>query len=178
MWTRRQAFFLAPMLLALTMGSTDCSAFGTVTIPSFDTTPPETADAVWRNNEYVALGGTMLGGAITYHLSPGETVIAVASGVDEGGVRKVTMSIDRFWKCCQGNICSNTSSSSTPVIGTQSGSVGSVVSDGVYVGSVVGTLPTCNPGYTLKAYRFAWWTMAEDFHGLMRSSPTHQIVYP
>jgi hypothetical protein len=37
---------------------------------------------------------------------------------------------------------------------------------------------TCNPGYTLTSYRFAWRTQAENFHGGKVTSAMNQIVYP
>jgi hypothetical protein len=174
----RQTLLLAPLLLAVTMGSTDCEYFGETTVPASDPSPPTSYDGVWRGGEYVAIGASYASSGITYHFTPGQTVIAVSSAIDTEGVRKVTLSGAHSWQCCQGNICSSTSSASTPITDTQSGSVGSTVSNGIWVGQAISQLPTCNSGYTLKHYRFAWTTYAENFYGGKVTSPVHQIVYP
>jgi hypothetical protein len=169
----------APFLLALTMGSTDCQSYTAVTVPAVDTTRPLTLDGVWDPSTaaWVVLKESGTSGVV-HHLTPGKLVIAVASGLDQGGTRTVSMAIETGWKCCQGSICSNTISLATPVVDTQPGSIGAPVSDGVYVATVIGTLPTCNPGYTLASYRYAWTTTVEDFHGNRRVSAVNQAFYP
>lgn len=167
----------SPLFLCLTMGATDCQYFSTATVPEVDTTPPNTWDAVWVSGEYVNL--TLTGHRSIYHLAPGATVIALSSGVDSGGVSKVTMGPSESWVCCQGDICSLTESLSVPIVATQAGGVGSVVSDGVWAGLAV-KAPTsaCTGGATLASYRFTWATTAEDFHGNKAFGALQTIAYP
>jgi len=167
---------LAPIFLCLTMGSTDCQYFSSTTVPPTDTSPPATWDGVWTAGDYAKLSTNP--GSFTYHIALGAQVIAVSSGIDGGGVRKVTMATDESWTCCSGNICSGTESLSAPTIATQNGSIGATVSNGVWTGLSVQAHGPCNPGYTLSFYRFAWTTTAEDFHGNKATGSTQQIVYP
>lgn len=167
---------VAPVLLAFTMGSTDCDSYSTVTVPAADTTPPVVLDGVY--DQAAASWIVLQGGGAVYHITPGKLVTAVSSGVDSGGTRKVTMAIETGWQCCQGDICSRTSSLASPIVDSQAGAVGSSVSDGVWVGTIIGQLPVCNPGYALTSYRFAWTTTIEDFHGNKVVAPTNQAVYP
>lgn len=177
MWTRRQALFLAPLLLSVTMGATDCEYFGDTIVPRSDTTPPTAYDGVWRDGEYQAFRASG-GSGLIYHITPEEAVFAVSSAIDPEGLHKLTMWTESSWMCCQGNICSLSSSLSMPLEETQAGSVGSIVSDGIWNAVEVRDLPTCNPGYTLTFYRFAWTTEAENFHGGKVTSAKHKIVYP
>lgn len=170
---------VAPVLLAFTMGSTDCDSYSTVVVPAADTTVPFALDGVYdqATADWIELQETSVNG-VTYHITPGKLVTAVSSGLDSGGTRKVTMATETGWQCCQGNICSNTSSLAAPIVDGQSGGVGSSVSNGVWVGTIIGKLPTCNPGFTLTGYRFAWRTTVEDFHGNKVVSATNQALYP
>jgi hypothetical protein len=176
MWNTRQALFFAPLLLSVTMGATDCEYYSDVVVPSSDSTPPTAYDGVWRGGEYQVIRPSGSTGLI-FHIKPGQPVIAVSSGIDPQGLRKITMSSDVGWLCCDGDICSSTSSLSVPIVETQAGTVGSTVSSGIWTGQEV-DLPGCNPGYTLESFRYTWTTKAENFHGGKVTSATHQIVYP
>jgi hypothetical protein len=158
------------------MGATDCQYFSSTTVPAVDTTAPATWDGVWANGDYVKLITNP--GSFVHHVTLGTEVIAVASGLDDGGVSKVTMSTEESWLCCSGNICSVTQSSSIPTIATQAGSVGSTVSNGVWTSLSVQAHGSCNTGYTLTSYRFAWTTTTQDFHGNQTVGAKQQIVYP
>ncbi|HEX7842498.1 MAG TPA: hypothetical protein VF469_33725 [Kofleriaceae bacterium] len=158
------------------MGATDCQYFSSTTVPATDTTPPATWDGVWTNGDYAALRANP--GSFIYHIPLGAQVIAVSSGMDDGGVSKVTTATEEGWLCCSGNICSSTGSLSSPTIATQDGSIGSTVSNGVWTGLTVQAHNFCNAGFTLTSYRFAWTTTAEDFHGNKTVGSTQQIVYP
>jgi len=176
MWTTRQAIFFAPLLLSITMGATDCEYFSTTVVPLTDPTPPTTWDGVWKGAEYQILRSSGNPG-FTYHISPGETVFAISSAIDDGGLYKLTMSPDSGWTCCQGNICSGSSGLSAAIIDTQPGTVGSTVSTGIW-DYVEVRLPSCNLGYTLVGYQFKWTTQGQNFHGGKTTSATHKIVYP
>ena len=166
----------APLFLCLTMGATDCQYFYSTTVPATDTTAPATWDGVWTNGDYVELVTNP--GAFTHHVALGEEVIAVSSGIDDGGVSNVTMATEESWLCCSGNICSDTESLSSPIVATQAGSVGATVSSGVWTGPAVQVIDSCNVGYTLASYRFAWTTTTVDFHGNKTVGARQQIVYP
>ncbi len=176
MWNTRQALFFAPLLLAVTMGATDCEYFTDVVVPSSDSSPPTAYDGVWRGAEYetIRVSG---GSGLTYHIDPGQPVIAVSSAIDPDGLRKLTTSTGVGWTCCQDNLCSHTGGLSVPHVETQAGTVGSTVSSGLWYGIEV-ELPTCNPGYTLTSFAFTWRTEGENFHGGKVTSATHRIVYP
>jgi hypothetical protein len=168
-------------LLAVTMGNSECEDFEDVTVPASDSSPPVTLDGVWWESEWIELEGPS--SAISYHLAPGEEVLAISSAVDSGGLKKLTMSSEVAWTCCtilSPVVCSATQSISAPIVRTQAGVVGSTVSNGLFTGQGVDaiTLPSCQAGYVLKSYRFSWRTIGEDFHGNTRTSQKHSILYP
>lgn len=74
-----------PLFLCLTMGATDCQYFSSTAVPAVDTTAPATWDGVWANGDYVELITNP--GSFIHHVTLGTQVIAVASGIDDGGVR-------------------------------------------------------------------------------------------
>jgi hypothetical protein len=156
------------------MGSTDCQYFSTTTVPATDTTAPTAWDAVWTNGDYAKVINSP--GSFTYHIPLGGHVIAIASAIDGGGVRKVTMQTDEIWTCCSGNICSSSEAFEVPTVATQSGSVGATVSTGVWTGLDVTTGSA--PCGALTSYQFSWTTTAEDFHGNKVVGAMQRIVYP
>lgn len=168
---------LCPLFLCLTMGATDCQLFSSTTVPVTDTPPPVTWDAIWLNGSYIQLAPT--GSSFTYHITPGATVIALSSAMDDGGVSKITTGAFSGWTCCRGSICERAESLSVPVVTTQAGSIGSTVSNGVWWGQVVtGPSTDCGNGFTLTSYAYSWGTTAEDFHGNQASGQFQRIVYP
>lgn len=173
----RHALLLAPILLLLTTGYTDCQYFTTVTVSSApDTVTPTTYDAVWKGGEYV--DGATNGMDLTYHIKSGETVIALSSAIDSGGLKKLTMYSSFRYTCCNGSgICSITQPISVPKTETQPGGVGSTVSNGIWLYSGV-SLPACPSGFSLRDYTFGWSTEAEDFHGNISRGEGQRIVYP
>jgi hypothetical protein len=172
----RHALLLAPILLLLTTGYTDCQYFTKVTVPASDTGAPTTYDAVWKGGEYVE--GAIPGQDLEYHITPGETVIALSSAIDSGGLKKLTMYSSFRYTCCNSsNICSVTQPLSVPKTETQPGGVGSTVSNGIWLYSGV-SLPSCSSGFSLRSYTFGWSTEAEDFHGNITRGESQRIVYP
>lgn len=169
---------LSPLLLLLCMGSTDCDAYSDVTVPASDSTPPDTYDGVWWDGSYQELGSQ--NATVLYHISPGESVLAISSGLDAGGVKKVVMSPELAWQCCSGNICSNTTSLMASLSDTQPGSVGATVSNGLWVGTEV-KMPAASPcqaGWVLTSWSYSWRTVATNFHNKSRTSPLRRVVYP
>jgi hypothetical protein len=173
---KSRAFLAAPLLLLLATGYTSCESFVTVTVPATDTRSPTTYDGVWKDGEYVE--GAIPGQNIDYHITPGEAVLAIGSAVDPGGLRRLTMSSSFRYTCCSSsNVCSVTQPISVPQTDTQSGGVGSSVSNGIWLYSAV-ELPSCSSGMTLRSYSFSWFTQGEDFHGNITRGSSHRIVYP
>lgn len=166
---------LAPVLLLLATGYTDCEYFTDVTVPASDTGAPTTYDGVWVGGEYV--DAALAGDSLEYHLAPGQTVLAVSSAIDSGGLRKLKMSTDWGYTCCRGDICSRTQPLSVPKTDEQAGGVGATVSNGLWLYTTV-KLPTCSSGFTLRSYSYSWWTEAEDFHGNRTTGEMQSIVYP
>lgn len=171
------AMACSPLFLCLTMGATDCQYFSSTTVPAADTTPPLTWDGVWVDGTYVDL--TLSPWSFVYHVAAGTSVVALSSGMDSGGVSKVTMSVSESWVCCLGDICSVVEPLWVPIVATQDGSVGATVSDGVWQGRVVQTpSKVCKGSSTLESYRFMWSTTAEDFFGNKTTGALQTIVYP
>jgi hypothetical protein len=166
---------VASALLLLSTGFTECASFTDVTVPATDTTLPLTYDGVWLNGQY--LTASMTGNSFEYHLSPGESVVAVSSGIDTGGLQSVEMYTGWSSRCCSGSVCSLAQPLSHAISDQQAGGVGSTVSNGIWVYSSVG-LPTCGSGYTLSSFRFSWFTRARDFHGNTVVGDYQSIVYP
>ncbi|HEY4242397.1 MAG TPA: hypothetical protein VGM88_21415 [Kofleriaceae bacterium] len=167
-----------PLLLALSMGATNCDDFETVTVPATDTSPPNVFDGAY-SGEYKTL--VEAPGTETYHIPSGTDAFAVGSGVDPGGVSKVELWPSLSFTCCSGHVCSGgTPDFPAPSIATQSGSVGSQVSDGVYTFILVEAPEAsdyCGAGETFS-WDYSWHTEAWDFHGNHTTGITQHIVYP
>lgn len=170
-----RALVLAPLLLLLATGYTSCEYFTTVTVPATDAVAPTTYDGVWKNGDYVA--GALPGQDLEYHLSPGESVLAIASAIDAGGLQRLSMSSTFRYTCCSGSICSTTQPVTVPRTETQPGGIGSSVSNGIWLYSTV-QLPKCQSGFTLSSYSFTWRTEGRDFHGNVTGGQWQRIVYP
>jgi hypothetical protein len=146
------------------MGFTDCQFFNNTTVPAFDDQSPSRVDAVWSNGNYLQIAVNT--DTLLYDLPLGTSVVAVSAAIDNGGVRELETVFNEQKECCiLGSIsCITYQLRSGSTVLLQDGSVGSTVSDGIWTGSLV-TAPDCDPGFTLQWYRFAWWTIAEDFAG-------------
>lgn len=177
---KAHALFLAPVALLFATGATDCDAFTTVTVPSSDATAPELYDAVWRESEYEEIEHHDQ--TLTYHLAPGDIIIALGSGLDSGGVKKIWMTRETLKTCCTfGNICSSSTATATTLTDTQPGGVGAVVSEGMWLGQSVELPPAnelCNPGWWPTSFKFRWRTTAENYHGKKRTGPLRTVQWP
>ena len=165
---------LAPLLVLPLAGFTNCDSFTPVTIPASDTSPPITYDGVWDLDYLV---GAASPSSFTFHLDRDHTVLAVSSTLDGGGARKLDMFSSSTYTCCTKTVCRYTTPVSAPQTDQQNGSVGSKVSNGMYVYAEV-TVPSCPTGYTLQSFRFSWYTRGEDFYGNRTTGKTQSIVYP
>jgi hypothetical protein len=179
----RRALFLAPVALLLATGATDCEYFETVTVPSSDTTPPDIYDAVWWDGVHKMIRGQTTD--LTYHLASGEEVLAISSGKDAGGVKKVTMARSWSWTCCDyfggEPTCSTSQTLASGKVATQPGGVGQQVSNGVWIEQDV-KMPSpsslCSAPDILTSWSFSWTTTAENFHGKTRTGPKRTAVWP
>lgn len=177
---KAHALLLAPVALLLATGATECDAFTTVTVPSSDSTAPELYDAVWFESEYEEIEHHSE--TLTYHLAPGDLILALGSGLDSGGVKKISMTREWSWTCCtSGNVCSTTQTLAAALSDTQPGGPGDVVSEGMWLGQSV-ELPSanelCNSGWWPTSYRFRWRTTAENYHGKTRTGPLRTVQWP
>jgi hypothetical protein len=168
---------VATVLLLLTTGFTDCDSFTDVTVPAYDFDAPITYDGVWKGT-YVR--SALTGNSFEYHLAPGQTVQAVSSAIDSGGLKNLEMiaSYSESY-CCNSSLCYFQGPHSMPAdYGDQQvGGVGSTVSNGMWLYSTV-QVPTCARGGSLQWFRFRWQTWAEDFHGNSTLGNSQSIVYP
>jgi hypothetical protein len=165
---------LAPVLLLLSTGFTECESFTDVTVPDSDTDKPTTFDGVWIGGQYVQSAFT--GSSFVYHAEPGENVLTIAAAVDRGGLKR--LEVHSGWRrtCCSSTVCSISSPLTSPRVELQEGTVGSTVSDGIWVYEAV-QVPTCGEGWKLT-FGYSWFTEAEDFHGNITFGNYQSIVYP
>lgn len=177
---RKAMLAVSPLLLLFTMGSTDCDAYSTVTVPASDPTAPDTYDGVWWDDTYEEL--VSQDANFTYHLGANASVIAVGSGLDlNGGVKRVDMYPVVTRTCCLAGACTTGTFIKPTITDSQAGSVGSSVSNGVWVGAEVSRaaqVPSCPTGFSLTAWTYRWNTVATNFSNKSRTSPTRKIVYP
>lgn len=182
----RYPYVLAPLLLMVTMGSTDCESFDTVTVPAADTSPPITMDGVWWDGEYKILKSSSNADAIVYHLGNDESVLAISSAMDSGGLKRLTMNWDKSWTCCNtGAInCTNYFAANYPpgYSEWQTAVPGQSVSNGIWYGVEAkkpsAAYPDCPGGKYPTKYQFRWWTRGENFHGGTTIGKTHKILWP
>ena len=176
---KAHALFLAPVALLLATGATECDAWEDTTVPASDSTAPDVYDAVWYQGTYEEID--VHSQPLTYHLTPGEEIIALGSGLDSGGVKKISMTRELSWTCCTfGNVCSTSQTSATALTDTQAGGVGSTVSEGMWLGQAVEFDPAglCNNFYWPTSYTFRWRTTAENYHGVKRVGPLRTVQWP
>lgn len=182
----RYPYVLAPVLLMVTMGSTDCESFETVTVPTSDGSPPITMDGVWWDGDYKVLKASSSADAIVYHLGSETSVLAISSAIDSGGLRRLTMNWDKSWTCCNTGPtnCSSYFVANYPpgYNEVQAGSPGQSVSNGIWNGveakkPSVG-FPDCPGGKFPTSFQFRWWTRGENFFGGTTTGKTHRVVWP
>lgn len=182
----RYPYVFAPLLLSMTMGSTDCENFEDVVIPATDTTPPMTVDGVWWDGEYKVLKASSNTDAIVYHLPAGETsVLAISSAIDSGGVQSVNMHWTERWECCSsGNVnCQTLYAFSAPSTygDYQLGEPGDTVSNGIWYGREAKkrqTVIDCPGGKYVKNWKFEWHTRGFNFQHDSTIGKTHTILWP
>ncbi len=145
-----------------------CDLYSDVTVPTTDTTAPVAQAAVWRSEVYEAVSYSGID-PLSYEVSdPNDYYQIIASGMDNGGIKKVTMLREFDRTCTQDpDLAQSATGSLTPMVITQSGTVGSTVSNGQWTGPLVrlSDYATCNPGWKLSSVSYRWHVTVEDFHG-------------
>ncbi|HEY2513414.1 MAG TPA: hypothetical protein VGI39_21240, partial [Polyangiaceae bacterium] len=108
-----------------------------------------------------------------------ETFLAVAATVDSGGAASVLISTNSSLQCRDGNGGSHTVFQLGDLqTGTQDGTVGQSVSDGVWIYEPVrfDQFDSCPNGWRLTEATYSWATVSEDFHG-NRSTSHGEMQY-
>ncbi|WAS90674.1 hypothetical protein [Nannocystis punicea] len=157
--------------LLVLVAAVGCDYFSDVTVPAVDTTAPTAYASVWRSEVYEEISfGT--NDPLSFEVDdPTEYYVLIGAGTDGGGVKKLTINSE-YSKSCEAwedgdKIVSNTSGLSVPLVKTQTGGVGSTVSNGLWDGPYVrlSDYASCNSGWTLGYVALRWTVIVEDFHG-------------
>jgi VCBS repeat-containing protein len=177
---------LAKLCLAATLffcatGYTECEYFTQVPVPAVDNTRPTNAMSVWTG-EHEQL--TLDDSADVHYVmdDPNQTVMAMAAAYDNGGVRSVRMTWGATYKCCKQingtNVCSV---ESEPTTGhsedAQAGSVGSTVSNGMWLAEGVTPSSFCPSSEKVDDFYFGWSLYSEDFAGNRTETHRASISY-
>jgi hypothetical protein len=150
-------------------GYTSCKYFSTTTVPATDSTPPIAVASLVRGADQLIRFGELI--ETTHDLN--ENFIPIGAIYDNGGARSVTMHQSVRVRCRQGSLAQLSIVHFLPISDTQAGSVGSSVSDGIWVGegfrfSTYAAL--CNPGFVVEEIRYGWSFSGDNFHGLTASN--------
>lgn len=150
-------------------GFTSCQYFSTTTVPASDTTPPIAVASLVRGSDQVIRFGSL--SEVTH--DPNENLIPISAIYDNGGARTVTMNRSVRVTCRQGSLTQLSIFDFLPSLtDTQAGSVGSSVSDGIWVGEGIRFsqfIGVCNPGFTIDNARYGWSFSGSNFHGMTAS---------
>lgn len=164
----RKNSFLSSMLLLLTVGSSaGCDYFSDVVVPTFDFDPPIAMAGVYRGGQYLAVSNNN-GTPLSYQVSSlDDYYIPFGAGIDDGGMKRMTMQPEFNRVCTRGTLGQSQSGLLVPIVRTQSGSAGATVSNGLWDGPVLRLrdYAQCNPGFTLSYVEYTWRVTAEDFGG-------------
>jgi hypothetical protein len=174
----RLAFVPVFAIAALFSG---CDYFSNVVVPAVDTTAPTAFSGVYDifGQRYEALAVDSVDFEVT---DPTVPYAAVGATYDNGGAKSVqitgTLEID-----CHSNdgLGQYQVQDWAPLTASQSGSVGSTVSNGVYqaYGINFSQLAVCpDPGFSLEWARFSWTTESIDFHGNTSASSGSMTYEP
>lgn len=176
--TRRIALLLVPLVGLLATGFTDCDDFDQVKVPTSDTTAPFTYDGVISHGEWAK--GVFTGDAFVYPITQSDSVLAVSSALDGGGLESLTMHATIRYTCCAIiGACSSFRTIEETQSDQQIGGPGSTVSNGIYLyrGIDSDDLRRCPPGMKVGTFRFSWFTEGEDFFGNTVRGKTQVIEY-
>src|SRR5262245_61279830 len=133
---------IAALALA-SFGFTECEYYTDVTVPASDPHAPGVYDAIWNRDTDPQYEVVAPGGGIEYTLRDRNAVVlAIPSGLDSGGLKRIKVFSSTFEQCCSNGICSQSQPSSVPTEEIQPGTIGSTVSNGIWLSTAVGPLGT------------------------------------
>jgi hypothetical protein len=155
------------LVVGLALGLAGCQYFTDVVVPATDTTPPVAVSGVYDLRAgYVRLG---FGDPFEYVVTdPATTYLAVGASWDDGGAESVQITGGLTLYCDNGHGLGQTQTEDfAPKSASQKGSVGSVVSDGVWTYYVIrfDQVGCATEGFQLRRAVLGWSTRATDFHG-------------
>ena len=147
---------------ALCGAPTSCEHFSDVEIPATDTSPPIVVNGLETPVESYTAND-----AFEQELTdPTQAVIAVASGFDTGGVRRISVGWSVARTCTNGSVSVHITPVVAPQTETQSGGVGDSVSNGIWLArSFRPSQYGCPSGMWPTYVGLSWDTEAEDFAG-------------
>jgi hypothetical protein len=154
-------------LFAFTAALSGCKYFSSVVVPARDTEAPVPVVGLWsaalQDYALIRTGITPLEFVTS---DPDAQFMAVASGVDSGGVRQVKLQRSSRTLCSKGEISSLQTATYIDQVVTQDGAVGSTVKNGLWSGDPIRgrDLDTCPAGFTLQEATYSWTTEVTDFH--------------
>ena len=169
------------MLLLIPAFGVDCEYFDPVKVPAVDTHPPILATRAWIGGEEQLSPTT-----IEEVLGPGEGDIVIAPGMwDSGGARSFTLTQTVRVTCHDDDanppLSQLISMDFFPRVANQAGSVGSTVSNGLYILGDVTDLASyelyCDSGFDLHDVRYSWSMVGRDFAGNQTAMNGGTIVY-
>ncbi len=147
--------------------TTGCEYFEDVIVPAVDNEAPNVYAAVWYQDVYEAVSANNSPGLHYTVSDPDELYVALGAGIDEGGIASLTISGESLCNCLQGNVGQIKYGLQAPLVKTQTGGVGSTVSNGLWDGPVIklSDFDSCAPGWTTTSLGYTWTVTTEDFHG-------------
>lgn len=178
----------APICLSL-LALAGCEFFHPTTIPSSDTTAPYAIVSLYYDDDHqeLMLGRKSLADAANKEVfnvvttDPYEGYIALAAGLDGGGVQRVEMSSRVFARCVYGPANVTILEPWSTQVDTQSGSPGDTVDNGLYVPKSFqgyryqSHLDFCSDGNYQVTLEFL--ARARDFHGNWANYGLGKVTY-
>jgi hypothetical protein len=149
-----------------------CESFWDVVVPAADTTPPTAIATIYENGTHVPASDR------TTH-DPSEGIVVVASGIDEGGIKRISLTRSGKVYCDIGGGFSKVYHLDTvPTTIEVGGGVGDTVSNGQWTFDVArpGDIG-CGPGEVVLLAEYHWGVEAEDFHGNTSSMTAGVLSY-
>jgi hypothetical protein len=170
-----------PILLVIPVMGFTCEYFATVTVPATDSGAPTAATRYWIDGEeHLAIW------PVSETFSDPSVAIAVFPAIyDSGGARRLEVGQHVEVRChdddADPELGQITNIAFFTKVATQNGSVGSKVSNGLYLAGDVTDLPDyawyCNAGFDLTRVTYTWSIFGRDFHNNAVSMPGGEIVY-
>lgn len=157
----------APLLLVVPAFGFTCEYFDPVTVPATDTNPPTLATRYWvAGVEHLALWPVD-------ETTSNPSIVVAPAMLDSGGAQRLDVAQDLYIRCHDDDADPELSQETHiwffPRSATQSGSVGSSVSNGLYLVGDVSDLSDyewyCDSGFDVVEVEYVWSITGRDFHG-------------